>query len=429
VAEGIEDSVSMAFGKVPGLTVMQPGAPIPLFSRLPAAWGDEIRAIEGVHVVHPEVWSRAHIIEGKPIVSPPRFLFGSDLIEAERLWYSVYRDGLKEGRGLAAGDRGSLRALISGAIAEEFGRKLGETLRVDGRDLEIVGIYEAQSLFLDVAIILDIDEVRRMARVGADSVGNFYVEPERGADRKELAAKIKALFRGRAPETWQPTLATVSELSGEKPAAAPLSGLLQAMGDALRKASPVDPPSASDRSAKPQAPSGDDRSPGGSADRAPGGSSGGGADELPVEVRSPDDWADAFERFSADLDLFLLLMTGIGVTIAFMGIVNTMLMSVTERFIEFGILKANGWSNGEVLRLIACESAVLGLAGGITGSALGWLATLAINARWPTRIHLFASPGLLFFSLCFSTVLGILAGLYPAFRASRMMPMDAIRRG
>jgi len=154
-----------------------------------------------------------------------------------------------------------------------------------------------------------------------------------------------------------------------------------------------------------------------------------GGDELPVEVRDSDDWAREFKKFSADLDIFLLLMTGIGVSIAFVGIVNTMLMSVTERFIEFGILKANGWSNAHVLRLIAFESAIPGVAGGILGSLLGWVATLAINAHWPTRIHLYAGPRLLIGSIIFSTVLGVLAGLYPAIRASRMMPMDAIRRG
>ena len=122
-------------------------------------------------------------------------------------------------------------------------------------------------------------------------------------------------------------------------------------------------------------------------------------------------------------------MTGIGVSIAFVGIVNTMLMSVTERFIEFGILKANGWSNGEVMRLISFESALLGVVGGLVGCLLGWIATHAINGHWPTRIHLYAGPRLLIASVCFSTVLGILGGLYPAIRAARMMPMDAIRRG
>ncbi len=128
----------------------------------------------------------------------------------------------------------------------------------------------------------------------------------------------------------------------------------------------------------------------------------------------PEDWAREFKHFSEDLDIFLMLMTAIGVTIAFVGIVNTMLMSVTERFIEFGILKANGWSSGDVLRLIAFESRFWVLAGGLLGCLFGWIATHAINAHWPTRIHLYAGPQLLIASVCFSTVLGVLGGLYPA---------------
>src|SRR5260370_94147 len=135
VADGIEASVSATFGKVPGLAVMQPGAPIPLFSRIPAAWGAEINGLEGVHVVHPEVWTRANMIEGKPSISPPRFLFGSDLEQAHKLRFSVYREGLKEGRILSAADRGTLNAVVSQAIADQFKKKVGEKIRVDGLDL------------------------------------------------------------------------------------------------------------------------------------------------------------------------------------------------------------------------------------------------------------------------------------------------------
>ena len=55
-------------------------------------------------------------------------------------------------------------------------------------------------------------------------------------------------------------------------------------------------------------------------------------------MRSADDWAEKLDEFSADLDLFLTLMTAIGVVIAVLSIVNTMLMSVTERRTEFGVL-------------------------------------------------------------------------------------------
>src|SRR5258708_31996888 len=148
VAEGIEASVTATFAKVPGLAVMQPGAPIPLFSRIPATWGTEIARLEGVHVVHPEIWARANIIEGKPCFNPPRFLFGSDLEQAGQLRYSVYREGLKEGRIIGADDRGTLNCVVSRAIADQFHKKVGDTLAVDGLELEIVGIYQCNSLFL-----------------------------------------------------------------------------------------------------------------------------------------------------------------------------------------------------------------------------------------------------------------------------------------
>ena len=81
------------------------------------------------------------------------------------------------------------------------------------------------------------------------------------------------------------------------------------------------------------------------------------------------------------------------------------------------------------MRLITWESALLGLSGGVLGCLAGWIAVQVVNGMFPTKIHLFASPGLLLFSLIFSTVLGMVGGLYPAIWALRMSPMEAIRRG
>jgi putative ABC transport system permease protein len=383
VAEGIEASVSSTFNKVPGLAVMQPGAPIPLFSHLPSAWGDEIAGLRGVRVVHPEIWTRANIIEGKPRFNPPRFLFGSDLKQASRLSYSVYRDAITTGRALTSIDCETRHTVISQPIADQLKKNVGDKMTVDGLELEIVGIYSCKSLLLDVAIIVDIELVRHVSRLSDNSVSNFYVELEPAADRGKLAQSIRDHFRGRVNDTRQPSLGLGA---AEGMVLTAIGGTTAAAGETA-------------------------------------------TDESAVEVRDSNDWAREFKHFSEDLDIFLLLMTTIGVTIAFVGIVNTMLMSVTERFIEFGILKANGWSDGDVLRLIAFESALLGVAGGVLGSLLGWIATHVINAHWSNRISLYAGPRLLILSIVFSTVLGILGGLYPAFRASRMLPMDAIRRG
>ena len=88
---------------------------------------------------------------------------------------------------------------------------------------------------------------------------------------------------------------------------------------------------------------------------------------------------------------------------------------------------------GECLALLGpsgCgKSTLLGIMGGVLGCASGCLVVQVVNWTFPTKVHLFASPSLLLFSLVFSTLLGMSGGLYPAFWAVRMSPMEAIRRG
>jgi putative ABC transport system permease protein len=400
VAGGLNEMVADTFGRIKGLVAMQPGSPVPLFSRLPASWGAEIATVSGVGLVSPEIWSRANVIEGKAIISPPRFLFGTDLPTRLALKHGVYSEDIVAGRFLAVEDRGKLNAVISRPIAEEFHKGVGDTLNVGGYDVKIVGIYYSGSLLLDVAIILDIDEVRRMSRFGADEVSAYYIEQAGDVNDAELMRRIQNVFKGREIQPWQPATSRESLTTGNF------------MLDLFARFLSLLPAPSS----------------------APGGMAGGMTKSakpanMPIEIRSAADWAARFKDFSADLDLFLTIMSAIGVTIAVLSIVNTMLMSVTERIIEFGILKANGWTRYDVMRLITSESAVLGLFGGLSGCLVGRVGTAIINSIWPDRIHLVAGPGLLLFALVFSTCLGILGGLYPAIWAMRMMPMDAIRRG
>ncbi|HET6326443.1 MAG TPA: ABC transporter permease [Planctomycetaceae bacterium] len=424
VAKGLDEMVGKTFSQIEGLVAMQPGAPIPIFSRLPASWGAEIAKVPGVALVTPEIWVRANVIDGKMIISPPRFLFGIDIPTRLRLKNRVYRKDIVAGRFLDESDKGTLNTVVSKSIADEFHKTVGDTLNVSGSDLKIVGIYFCGSLILDIALIADIGEVRRITRFGNDSVCAFYIEKTGDIPDTVLAPRIQQVFKGREVEVWQPSTSKEPIASGNF-----LFDLF------VRLLSQVTLPTGVLGGSTPD---GSNKS---AADNAGGSLSAAGAlpsarargavrpPLLPVEVRSPSDWANRFQDFSADLDLFLGIMSAIGVTIAVLSIVNTMLMSVTERIIEFGILKANGWSRYDVLRLITSESAVLGFFGGIFGCLVGWLGTRGINSIWPDRVYLVATPGLLLFGLTFSTALGILGGLYPAIWAMRMMPMDAIRRG
>jgi len=423
VARGLDRLVSSTFDRIHGLIAMQPGAPIPLFSRLPRSWGDEIARIPGVAFVSPEVWARVNVIDEKMIISPPRFLFGADIPSRLAMKQGIYREDLIAGRFLQPSDKGTNNAVVSRQIAEEFKKQIGDTLRVNGYDLTIVGIYHCGSILLDVTIILDIDQVKEMSRFDADSVSSMYIEQDGTVDDETLLAKIRNHFRGRTIESGDPWLARMMSVmpasSGNS-----ITDLFRTLDAWIKsRRGPVGSVPMSTSSAATESNAGGAAAQGDSSDLLK-------VDEsTPIEVRGADTWADRFDKMADDLDIFLSVLTGIGITIAVLSIVNTMLMSVTERIIEFGILKANGWSRRDVLKLITLESGLLGIGGGVLGAALGWGATHAINALWPTRVSLFASPGLLLFSVVFSAALGVLGGLYPAIWAMRMMPMDAIRRG
>ncbi|MCX7418743.1 MAG: ABC transporter permease [Planctomycetia bacterium] len=413
VAKGIDATVEQTFGQIPGLLVMQTGAPIPLFSRLPLVWGDEIQQLDGVGVVTPEVLLRVNIINGKNVISPPRFFLGIDIASRLKLKKGIYLDAMKEGRFLGSEDLGKKHVVVSRAIAQQFEKKLGDTMRINGADMTIVGIYHCGSLLLDVAILVDVGTLRQQGWVDRDSACSFYVEPNGRVPIEVLSKKISEHFRGRSlvsnttNSLWSLlALASPTTPSDSKPTN-PISSLFGLINPQLK-------------SADKEKTSGTDASSMTEPDKE---------NALPIEVRSSSDWAEKVGEFSQDLDLFLALMTGIGMTIAVLSIINTMLMSVSERVIEFGILKANGWTPWDVLRLVTFESATLGLGGGLLGSFIGWLVTQVFNARWPERLNLYASPGLLVFSITFSTLIGMLGGLYPALWAMRLSPMEAIRRG
>ncbi len=428
VAHGLDQQLERTFGRIPGLAAMQPGAPIPLFSKLPAPWGKEIAEVPGVSVVCSEIWQRINVINQKMIVSPPRFWFGFDIKHAQKLKEDVYGKTIKQGRHLKMSDRGTRNCIISTQIAEEYHVGVGDSLDINEYRHHIVGIYETGSLLLDVAVVLDIEEVRKMTGFPEDSVTSYYIEPQPGVDKQKLVKRIQDQFRDRKLPAWSPSSIGIG-LSGEKNPLKLLATLLDRWLKSLEKKS--------QQTSTPQSGSAETESKSPAREKSPSTNSESEQinpllkveKNMPIEVRTAQEWGQRFDKFTADLDILLMILTAIGVIIAVLSIVNTMVMSVTERIIELGILKANGWSKFDVLKLITFESALIGLGGGVLGSFLGWLGTLFVNWKWSARVELYAGPELLTFSVAFAVALGVLGGLYPAIWAMRMMPMDAIRRG
>ena len=271
----------------------------------------------------------------------------------------------------------------------------------------IVGVFGLMALIPKSGVNM----LRLWGRISSDTVSCFYVEQVPGTDYKQVKQQIEQTFVGRG---WKPSGAmdAINLLSGEGPN--PLQLLANAFDQWAKGAS------ASQASVElpPVAPA---TAPGDGESSKPDATSS-------VEVRSPEEWAEQFDEFSGDLKLFLTMISAVGFLIAVLSILNTMLMSVMERIGEFGILRANGWTRGEVMRLVMSESAVIGLAGGVVGVILGTVATLVANHFWPDKLYLHVSVGLAVFGFLMSTLLGVVGGLYPAWKAARLSPMDAIRR-
>lgn len=112
-----------------------------------------------------------------------------------------------------------------------------------------------------------------------------------------------------------------------------------------------------------------------------------------------------------------------------LSIINTMTMSVSERTREIGIRKAIGASEGKIIKQFLTESALIGLIGGVFGLLLGWLLIIALNkAGAQNNMAVFLlTTRLAIGSLGFALFLGILSGLYPAWSASRLDPIKALR--
>ena len=148
------------------------------------------------------------------------------------------------------------------------------------------------------------------------------------------------------------------------------------------------------------------------------------------------DASKSLRTFFSVFDLLLGIFGSLALAVATLGIVNTLVMAILERRREIGVLKALGAADSDVQQLFFVEAGVMGLLGGIFGVAFGWLLGRAITfgtnvylkRQSLNPIELSSVPWwLVVAGLVFAVLVSLAAGLYPASRAAKLNPIDALR--
>jgi len=164
-----------------------------------------------------------------------------------------------------------------------------------------------------------------------------------------------------------------------------------------------------------------------------------------VTVTSPSAVLDIISGIFSSVELFLGGIAGISLLVAGIGIMNIMIVSLMERTREIGILKALGMKSRTVLTIFLSEALIVGLLGGVIGIGLGWgLANIVARSGFLSMgrqvgganqagftggltINPVLSPTLLAGALAFGLLVSVVFGIYPAWRASKLKPVEALR--
>ncbi len=140
-------------------------------------------------------------------------------------------------------------------------------------------------------------------------------------------------------------------------------------------------------------------------------------------IDQQDEFLELFHRVAGTIEVIGLFITGLALFVGGIGIMNIMFVSVAERTREIGVRKAIGAKRRTILLQFLIEAACICMIGGTIALLIAWPTTLLLRKIMPAEL----SPVIVCFSLAVSGLTGVLSGFFPAWRAARMNPVDALR--
>ncbi len=152
-----------------------------------------------------------------------------------------------------------------------------------------------------------------------------------------------------------------------------------------------------------------------------------GIDDFSFDTR--EDWADGIETSVRSTRISGGLIAGISLLVGGIGITNIMLASITERIREIGVRRAVGATGRDIFTQILVESIVIGVIGGLIGLATAGVLTHLLASLSPESNAPIVTMNAIGVSFSFAVIIGVFAGIYPAWKAARLDPIEALRYG
>jgi len=150
-------------------------------------------------------------------------------------------------------------------------------------------------------------------------------------------------------------------------------------------------------------------------------------DEDDFQIFSPDEIRDRLQQFMMVWAMVLYMISGISMVVGGIGIMNIMLVSVTERTREIGVRMATGARGWDILRQFLVESSAISLAGGAMGVLVGMAISDLMTQLSNDLIRTHTTLSAVIAALIMACGVGVVSGIYPAFKASRLDPVEALR--